>query len=278
MRERTGAAVACLLFAACGPVEPRVAPGRDGGRDVVVADGGGTACRGDGDGAIARSEVVFAPGATVRYRINPAGTRVPVDVRGQVRPDGTRLWDFSDPDGDLVELTLQSATDAWYASRFQGAEYAARLDPRQPLLGVYRATDTTLDLLGAAGETAESGTILPYDVPVRLLRFPLVVGQAWTETALVVDGRLSGVPFASRDRYDVAVDASGELRLALVTFPRVVRVRVELAQQFPVGPGSRRIQYLWLTECYGEVARVTSIDGETNLEFREAVEFRRLGL
>jgi hypothetical protein len=46
---------------------------------------------------------------------------------------------------------------------------------------------------------------------------------------------------------------------------------------FPAGPGTRRIQYLWLTECYGEVARITSTDGEVDPNFTQAAEFRRLG-
>ena len=47
---------------------------------------------------------------------------------------------------------------------------------------------------------------------------------------------------------------------------------------FAAGPGVRKIQYLWLVECYGEVARMTSRDGEVDPDFASAVEFRRLGI
>ena len=272
-----GAALAAGLGAACGTAEPRTGGG-DAGAIVYLPDGGGPACRGNGDGVVSRDEVVFAPGVTVRYRINPGGTVVAVDTKGEVRGDGTHLWDFSDTTGELVELTLLRAQDGWYQSAFDGAQYAARLDPRNPLLGVYRASDTAVELLGVVGETESVGTKLKYDTPIRLLQFPLTVGQTRSQTAQVLDGRLNNVPFAARDTYQITVDATGELRLGILTFPKVVRVRVEVVQQFPAGPGTRRIQYLWMSECYGEVARVTSKDGELDPNFHEAVEFRRLGL
>ena len=41
--------------------------------------------------------------------------------------------------------------------------------------------------------------------------------------------------------YDVTVDARGEVRLPELTFPDALRVRVEVTQRFPAGPGVRRI-------------------------------------
>lgn len=263
--------------AACGTAEPRANLG-DGGGFFFPADAGVAACRGDNDGVIAREEVQFVPGVSVRYRVNPAGSRVSVDVKGAVRADGSHVWDFSDGAGELVTLSVSRAQDGWYASDFADAQYAARLDPRSALLGLYRAYDDRVELLGLVGETQGQGTRLRYDVPVPLLRFPLSLGRSWEATANVIDGRVDNLPVASRDRYQMAVDAVGELRLGILTFPRAVRVRVELVQSFPAGPGTRRIQYLWMTECYGEVARVTSKDGELDPDFREAVEYRRLSL
>lgn len=267
-----------LAVSACGPIEPRTfAPG-DGLPPTPIVDGGQSTCRGNGDGVVGRDEVVFAPGVEVRYRINPPGTTITVDVEGETRADGTRLWDFSSLGGELYPLSLATAGDRWFAPSFPAAEYAARLDPREPVLGVYDASDTEVVLLGAAGEDETSGTLLVYDQPVALLRFPLALGASWSTEALVVDGRVGGVPVASRDRYDVTVDAVGEMRLGILTFASAVRVRVELTQAFPAGPGVRRIQYLWLAECYGEIARATSRDGEIDPAFGEAAELRRLGL
>jgi hypothetical protein len=268
----------CLFaIAACGPVEPRGGvPSSDGG--YLPLPDGGPPCRGNNDGLISRDEVFFASGVQVRYRINPAGTMVRVDLRGQTRGDGTHVWDFSDPAGDLTSLTLETVEGKWFAADFPGAQYAARLDPRSALLGVYRASAETVDLLGVVGESEADGTRLRYETPIPILRFPLALGTSWNAQSLVIDGRLNHTPFASRDTYQIAADAAGELRLGILTFPRTVRVRVELVQQFPAGPGNRRIQYLWLTECYGEVARVTSRDGEIDPDFSLSTEFRRLSL
>jgi hypothetical protein len=235
-------------------------------------------CRGNRDRVIAREEVVFAPGVEVRYRVNPPGTQARVDPRGTVRPEGSRAWDFRDATGIVVPLTLLDARTQWFAARFPTAQYAARLDPRVGNLGVYRATDTTIELLGVAGAAEPEGTLVRYSTPVALLRFPLRVGASWTVEASTVDSTVQHTPVASRDRYEVSVDAYGELRLAELTFPEVLRVRVEVLQRFPAGPGLRRIQYLWMVECYGEVARMTSLDNEVDPDFTQALEFRRLGL
>ncbi|MDP3276560.1 MAG: hypothetical protein Q8Q09_15285 [Deltaproteobacteria bacterium] len=252
-------------------------------RDVVERDSfvslgdSGPSCRGNNDGVISRDEVVFLPGAEARYRMNPSGVGVMVNPRGAMGPGGARVWDFTSTQGELHTLRLQLVSGAWFESMFAGAQYAARLDPREPLLGVYRATDTAVELLGVAGETSAQQTQLRYDVPVPLLRFPLAMGATWSATATTVNGQVDGVPVASRDRYDVTVDARGEVQLGVLTFRDALRVRVEVVQMFPAGPGRRRIQFLWMTECYGEVARMTSRDGEVDPDFTVATEFRRLG-
>jgi hypothetical protein len=240
---------ACFLASSC--VMPEV-PGRDAGGDVYVPlPDAMVQCRGNNDGVIDRSEVVFVPGAEASYRVNPAGVGVIVDTMGAMGAGGARVWDFT--------------------------QYAARLDPREATLGVYRATDTALELLGAVGEAESSRTMLRYDNPVALLRFPLRMGDAWTSTAMTVEGMVDGTPVASRDTYALTVDARGEVRLGALTFRDALRLRIETTQVFPAGPGRRRIQYLWMTECYGEVARITSMDGQVATEFTTAREFRRLG-
>lgn len=280
-RARSGALAALSLAMSVGcsiGVEPRVMPDEDV-RIIPLGDGGaGPSCRGNNDGVITRDEVVFVPGVEVRYRTNPTGTAAVVSPRGEPQPDGSQRWDFSDQTGDLVTLSLASIEGQWFAGDFAEAQYAAPLDPRQPVLGIYRATATTVELLGLASAQQETGTRVRYDRAIPVLRFPLSMGTAWTADAMVADGMVENVPIASRDHYDIAVDAQGEVRLGVITFRRALRLRIESTQMFPAGPGARRIQYLWLAECYGEVARMTSRDGEVDLDFTEAVEFRRLGL
>ncbi|MBL8604406.1 MAG: hypothetical protein JNK72_20945 [Myxococcales bacterium] len=274
----TVALVGCLAACAAEPSEPRTDAGADGGGFVVLPDGGAVPqCRGNRDGVIDRGEVTFLPGVEVRYRVNPANSVARLSTRGAMQ-GGTRVWDFRDPAGELVSLRLERTEGQWFTPRFAGAEYAARLDPRQPLLGVYRATDAAVFLLGAAGPSASSQTIIPYNPPLEVLRFPLRVGLEWTAEATTQDAQVEGTPAASRDTYAIAVDARGTVQTEAITFTDALRVRVELTQRFPAGPGTRRIQYLWLVECYGEVARAVSREGELDPDFTEASEFRRLGL
>lgn len=256
-----------------------VGPERDGGRgdSYVPLPDAAASCRGNGDGVIDRSEVLFVPGAEVRYRVNPLGVGVVVNTAGMPGVGDARVWDFSSADGEVVTLRLLDVSGQYFSGQFAGAQYAARLDPREPTLGVYRATDTAVQFLGAVSESASTRTMIKYDVPVELLRFPMRLNDTWSVTAMTVDSMVDGIPVASRDSYTMTVDAHGEVRLGALTFRDALRLRVELVQQFPAGMGRRRIQYLWLTECYGEIARISSLDGQVALEFTTAQEFRRLG-
>lgn len=272
------ALVLCSAACAAAPTDPRVDTPADGGF-VPLPDGGTVACRPNLDGVIARDEVVFAPGVAVRYRSNPLDTAAPVDVRGVDLGNGRRRWDFSSAAGDRVTLSLARVEGSWFAGSFPGAQYAARLDPRRPDLGVYRAGADAVELLGLAGAAMGDGTLVRYETPVAVLRFPLRVGDAWTvETRTAPDATVSNLPVASRDTYAVSVDGRGEVRTPAINFTDALRLRVEVTQRFPSGTGNRRIQYLWVTECYGEVARVTSLDGEVNPDFTMASEYRRLDL
>lgn len=275
------AAALTLSLTACagGTVDPRTTQNdRDGGFITLPDAADAAVCRGNRDGVIQREELPFVDGIEVRYRTNPTGTLAPVNTRGTPRPDGTRAWDYSSEAGDLVTLSARSTAGMWFAMDFPTAQYASRLDPRATPLGVYRNGDMGVEFLGVAGAAEADGTRVRYASPILLLRFPLSVGQSWSSESATVDGMFEHTPVAARDRYDVAVDARGELRLAALTFPDALRVRVEVTQRFPAGPGTHKIQYLWLVECYGEVARVSSRDGEADPDFTLATEYRRLGL
>lgn len=271
----------CVLALGCagGSVDSRTDPNNRDGGFITIPDGSDAAvCRGNRDGVIQREELPFVAGIEVRYRTNPSNTLATVNTHGTSRADGTRAWDYSTEAGDLVTLTALTTEGQWFAADFPTAQYASRLDPRASPLGVYRNGDTGVELLGVAGANESDGTRVRYASPILLLRFPMSVGQSWSSEANTVDGMYEHTPVAAHDRYDVTVDARGELRLAALTFPDALRVRVETTQRFPAGPGTRKIQYLWLVECYGEVARVSSRDGEVDPDFTMAIEYRRLGL
>ena len=268
--------IAPLGACAVGAVEPRDdVPQQDAA--TIQLDSGPT-CRGNNDGVISRDEVIFAPGVQVHYRVNAASTVVPVNPHGTARMDGSFAWDFSSPDGDVLTLQAEAVSNQWFAAHYPGAQYVAPVDLRSGLVGIYRASETTVDLLGIAGAAMSDGTELRYDTAIPLLRFPLALGTSWSADAMTVDSTVNHTTVASRDHYDIVVDAAGELNLGILTFRKTLRLRVELTQRLPAGPGNRTIQYLWLTECYGEVARITSTNGEVDPDFTMGTEFRRLAL
>jgi hypothetical protein len=94
----------------------------------------------------------------------------------------------------------------------------------------------------------------------------------------VRDATLRGLPHASRDTYEVRVDAAGRLELPDFTFTQVhrVRTRVTLAPAAGVTTTQRQVSFLF--ECLGEVARATSRPDEAEDDFTVAAEVRRLGL
>ncbi len=275
---RTVLAATMVLGCAAGS-DGGQTPARDGGGYIAIPDAGPVpTCRGNLDGVIERSEVVFVPGVQVRYRINPSATLARVVPAGTANADGSRSWDFGDTSGDLVTLSLGTSAGQWWLSQFPSAQYAAPIDPRAPELGVYAAMTDRVQLLGVVGPAQSDMTVVPYDPPVDILRFPLMDGATWTVDSTTRGATLHGTPVASRDHYVLTVDAHGTVTLPELTFRNALRLRVELTQTFPAGPGTRRIQYLWMAECYGEVARMTSRDGEVDPAFTLAAEFRRLGL
>jgi hypothetical protein len=144
-------------------------------------------------------------------------------------------------------------------------------------LAIYAQDDDALRLLGIASATPDQ-TLLAYDPPVALHRFPLADGDAWTESGQV-GGTLNGLPYRSEDTYEIEVDGTGALALPHLAFTQAHRVRT-LVTIVPAAGGVTvtRRQVSFLFECFGEVARATSRDGETAEDFTFAAEVRRFSL
>ena len=65
---------------------------------------------------------------------------------------------------------------------------------------------------------------------------------------------------------------------AAVTLAVIDRWRSDVTIEPVAGPTVSRRQLSWMFECFGEVARATSLDNETKSEFTTTSELRRLGL
>lgn len=248
------------------------------GVDVTPAVDGGARCTGDRDGVVTRAEINFLVGATVLYAVNDEGTSVePVDTEGSI-VEGTRRWDYSaarTSDRRVLDEVM-SPQGRWWSSRYPDATYAALIDRTNNILGVYRASPTALELLGTVS-VAANATDLRMTPPVLVLRFPLRVGDTWTQSVTGA-GLYNFTALTNVTNYVTRVDAQGEVWTAAGRFP-ALRVRTDIDQAIPLTVLRRtRRTYTFLSECWGVVARVASVDNESAEAFRRASEYRRLSL
>lgn len=249
-------------------------PGSDAG--FVPVPDLASFCQADNDGVIQRGELPLQLGVSARYLENPNGTVAMVDPVGQDSPDGT-AWDFTSTAGEAIDLPILSVTGMWFEDSFPGATYATYTDLASKTLGVFRLTETALEILGYASEAPDK-TLLVYDKPVASLRFPLKQGDGWVATGRVINGTFNGLPVAETDTYKVSVDARGVAVLPFLRVANTLRIRVELDQALPGGLTTRTIQLLYFRECTGELGRMVSQPNETNPNFTSAAVFRRLAL
>lgn len=243
---------------------------------------GALACLPDLDGVITAAEVPVLTGVSVGYAVSDDERSV--DVEGAVDADGGRLWDWSGSTGaddPVVAVSAEPLAEQWYAESFPGGEFVSALDVEGTIEGVYRGDEGGLELLGFASRAenpAAGRTLVVYDQPVAVYRFPLTIGAAWTAVGGISAGTINGVPFVGEDRYTISVDAAGELALPDVTFEQALRVRTSFARVPSSGPPLTRKQVSFVFECFGEVARATSRGGESEEDFTVAAEVRRIVL
>lgn len=257
-----------------GGVDSGVDASADAGADGST-DGGGV-CDYVDDGIIERDEMIIEVGLGATYRVNQ-NAPVTVDLVG-TQSGGEPLWDFTDttPSDQSVVDELLPVAGTWFAGDFPDATYVARLDP--DTYGVFRVTAQALSLIGVAS-VAPDETLLTYDVPVDLLRFPIAVGDHYVINA-VSSGTYNWTPFWTvEETYDVTVDALGTVIVPPGASFHALRIRTNLHQHIPNTFFSvDRILYVWVTECFGIVARITSTDDEPDNIFTQAAEYRRMTL
>ncbi len=282
MSARPLAILACLL-ASCGD-QPEVLIVRNCPTCPPAATVG-AACLGDNDGAIDASELPFVSGTRIAYLANDAAP-VTVDPVGETIA-GEWTWNFQEgPTAIAGVVEIMSATGAWWSDDvFPSATHATPASLSAPdVLAVFRAEQSRLLLLGliSASESPPAGlTRLVYDEPVVLYDFPLTAGKQWAQDVTFSDARLAGAANAGTDRYRFVIDGQGTALLPSFAFQNTLRLRIELTRTLTVSVGQNTgtlVQLSYLHECVGEVARVVSQPGETDVNFTQASEVRRLGL
>jgi hypothetical protein len=233
------------------------------------------------NGMITSSELQVAIGASERFLVSPPNTTEPVDLDGTVDSSGQRVWNWStslatDEDFKLTPVTLAGK---WYAGSFPDGQFVLPIDPADQTEGVYVHNDQAILLLGIASteeNPAAGKTLVVYETPVILYQFPITVGASWMSSGTSKNATLLGLPYAGTDTYATQVEASGQLVLPDFTFTQVLQVSTLVTIAPVAGETSTQRQVSFLFECFGEVARATSQQNETNADFKVASQIRRL--
>jgi hypothetical protein len=251
-------------------------------RPPYADDAGALSCVPNLDGKIEAAELKAALNVPVTYLVSPPGQARTVDLQGTVDGAGHRVWDFSQDYKSDESATIEATAlnGKWYQGSFPNGQWVAPVDAGDTIEGVYSADDEAIYLHGIASkdENPSGGkTIEVYDQPVAIYRLPLTVGASWTSVGKATNATIRGLPYAGTDTYVVTDDATGELDLHDFTFTQVHRVRTTVTLTPAAGETQVTRQTSFVFECYGEVTRATSNEGEQNDNFTMAAELRRLG-
>jgi hypothetical protein len=235
------------------------------------------------DGKIDAKELLPAFDVPARYLTSPPGRDRDINTAGTVDKDGKRVFDQGTDLADdvIATITAKKVKGTWYESSFPTGTFAAPFDLSGRIDAIYNNDDKALRILGLASTSespAEGKTLVVYESPVDLYRFPLAVGVSYTSEGVAKSSVIRGQPYAGKDSYEVKVDGAGQLLLPDLTFTNVLRIRTKVTVTPAAGAITSRRQTSFLAECYGEVMRATSKDNEPNEEFTVASEVRRLGL
>jgi hypothetical protein len=257
----------CVATAACDAnLTPQPMPG------PTLPD-----CVPDRDGVVTAAELPIALGASIDEYVSASQHQV--DLTGTAAP---RTWDFSAEYADDARVAVGPVAlgAQWYAPSFPGGQFVADAGGGDD--GVYAEDATALWLYGLASHDVapqQGKTLLVYDAPVAVLRFPLHDGLAWTEHGHVSNGTLDGLPYIGTDTYEIDVSGLGTVAVPYVRFDPSLRVRTHVTVA-PAAGGTTtsRRQTQFVFECFGEVVRAESKPNETNPDFSTAAALRRFAL
>ncbi len=233
------------------------------------------------DGKIEANEVAPAIGTPISYLLSPPGIERNVAIAGATGPEGL-VWDFSTDFADDQEARIapESIAGKWYEASFPPDAFVTPFDGGGRVENVGRHTDGALLLLGLASREenpSDGKTLVVYDPPVEVLRFPIQPGTKFVSVGQVTNGMIRGLPYAGKDTYDVEVDDMGSVVLPALIFKQAHRVRTNVTVEPAVGNATSQKQVSFFFECFAEVVRVTSKTGEKDKDFGVAAEVRRIG-
>jgi hypothetical protein len=234
------------------------------------------------DGAITADELPIALGATITYYAGANQT---------IAQTGTR-WDYSverpEDKSSVVAIGPVALDQQWYATSFPSTPGTGALPPSGQFVvdagdgldGIYHKDARGLWLDGTASRdmAMATRTLIVYDQPIAVLRFPVTAGDAFMTSAPLAGATINGLPFNGSDEVSVAVVGPGLLAVPYVEFSPVLRVTLSVVRKPTSGPTASRRTTLFLFECFGEVARAESKPDEPSADFTLAAYFRRFAL
>ena len=233
-------------------------------------------CIGNNDGIIEKTEVAFVLGASVNVLRNDPQSVVDINQVGTRESNGVLVWDFRNLSlntRDTIRTT--DPTGKWFLSDFPTASML--IPTRYPgfsgsIFQVLRETNSDLLLEGIASDLQEPEAqriLLRYETPIPLLRFPLRDGKEWVITAKA-QGEIGGLPLASTDTYQFRIAGRGTLKIPDIEFQNALRVEIFISQRLLGGNSRTLFQILYMNECYGEIARIESLENEKEANFSKA--------
>ncbi len=186
-------------------------------------------------------------------------------------------WDFSKgPKEGVVKSKLIKKEKAPEYKRFPRAQVVEQVLPSDFTRGfsIYNFIDSTDEKLVSYGQNWSPketyGKVLLFEEPERLLKFPLKVGDSWTDKLKIQgEGKVSQV-------VEKEVVSRGQVVVPAGTFHNCFMVRIKRTVKADVGGDSWTIMYMWWAPDIGPVAVINSQVGEKSNIFKQADYFSRL--
>jgi hypothetical protein len=255
-------ALLCLATLACS--ENLTPYGPDAGSEVDLLE-----CLPNLDGLLERSEMPTQLATPVPYLIARNATidlsSTELDFRAELAGEEKR------------NISALPISDQWYADEFPASSIVVALGADEDSFGVLESSDAAIRLLGIVSAQPDH-TLLHYQTPIDLYRFPITRGSQWSSSSSVT-GTLAAVPYNGTDTYDVTVPSIDSVSLPHLRFTQAYRVHTEVVSDSgAAGVVVRRQQISLISECFGEITRAVSQDDETAANFSSAAELWRFSL
>lgn len=261
MRRVSITLMSCALFA-CS--ENQTPFGPDAGSDVDILE-----CLPNLDGVLERSEMPTQLATPVPYLIARNAT---IDLSSTDLDLRTEY-----PGEEKRQIAALPVRDQWFADEFPADSIVVTLGADEDSFGVLESTDAAIRLLGIVSSQPDH-TLLHYQTPIDLYRFPITRGSNWSSSSAVT-GTLAAVPYNGTDTYDVTVPSLDTVALPHLRFTQAYRVHTEVVSDSgAAGVVVRRQQISLISECFGEITRALSQDNETSANFSSAAELWRFSL